>query len=71
MLTNANGTESPCRARKQRAQVVNNVAINLVNHSAIKHTIARHDERGRLVDLAFPIREAALLLRRRESAGER
>ncbi len=33
--------------------------------------IARHDERGRLVDLTFPIREAALLLRRREGAGER
>jgi len=33
--------------------------------------VARHDERGRPVDLAFPIREAALLLRWRGSAGER
>ena len=33
--------------------------------------VARHDERGRLVGLAFPIREAALLLRCREIAGER
>lgn len=33
--------------------------------------VARHDERGRLVDLAFPIREAALLLCWREIAGGR
>ena len=33
--------------------------------------VADHGERERLVDLAFPLREAALYLRWRELGGER